>query len=367
MGATTLGDWAASSIPEESAFRKNRGTIVTVKSRSTVWTAASLVLIVLGGVVTPVAITAFWARGLLTSSDTFVATFAPLAKDPEVQTFLATELTDTITSSLDLPSVTGEIVDGIVELGTSARATAALRVLQGSVTAVLEGLIFTSVEKFVRSDGFATIWRESLRITHTGLVGALSGREDAVFVVGDDSTLGVNVRPVLERLKVALVGEGLTFAAELPVTNTVIVIARSDALPAAMSAYAIAVAIGLWIPVLALVLLAGGVLLGNRRIVALRWAATAAAIGTGLLLLLEAAGRWVFIAIAPPVGLPGPVATTMYDQVLSGVGNLTAIVFGLGLITATVAWVYGPGATPTAIREWFSSRLSRSTTADAIQ
>jgi hypothetical protein len=320
-----------------------------------------------GGAVAPVAITSAWARGLLTSSDTFVATFAPLARDPDVQEFLTDQLSETVTSSLNLPELTGEVLDGIVELGTSDRATAALTVVQGAVVAALEGVIHNSVNTFVDSDAFATVWAESLRITHTGLVNTLSGQESAIFVIGDDSTLGVNVRPVLERLKIAFVGEGLIFAANVPVVDSVIVITTSDALPVATRVYAIAIATGLWLPILAFALLVAGVLLAPRRLLAARWAAIAVVIGAAILLALEAAGRWVFVAFAPPAGLSEPVATTIYDHVLRGVSDLTVAVLIIAVVTATIAWLSGPTHVPVAVRSWVSAMLPRSVASDAIQ
>ena len=55
------------------------------RSRGRGWTVLAVVLIVLGCVMAPLAVVGGWAKSTLTDTDNFVATYAPLAHDPEVQ------------------------------------------------------------------------------------------------------------------------------------------------------------------------------------------------------------------------------------------------------------------------------------------
>ena len=61
----------ASAVPDEKASSR--------RSRGRWWTVLAAVLIVLGCLMAPLAVVSGWAKSTLTDTDTFVATYAPLA------------------------------------------------------------------------------------------------------------------------------------------------------------------------------------------------------------------------------------------------------------------------------------------------
>ena len=63
-------------------------------------------LIVLGCVMAPLAVVGGWAKSTLTDTDAFVATYAPLAHDPEVQAFVIDQATAEINEKLNLEQLT---------------------------------------------------------------------------------------------------------------------------------------------------------------------------------------------------------------------------------------------------------------------
>ena len=74
-----------------------------------IWTLASVALISIGALLAPAAVIANWTRIELTNTDEFVATFSPLAKDPEVQAFVIAQTTTAIKNNVDIPGLTAEL------------------------------------------------------------------------------------------------------------------------------------------------------------------------------------------------------------------------------------------------------------------
>ena len=65
----------ASAVPDEKGPSR--------RSRGRGWTVLAAVLIVLGCLMAPLAVVSSWAKATLTDTDAFVATYAPLAHNPE--------------------------------------------------------------------------------------------------------------------------------------------------------------------------------------------------------------------------------------------------------------------------------------------
>ena len=76
------------------------------------------VLIVLGCLMAPLAVVSGWAKSTLTDTDTFVATYAPLARNPEVQGFVVDQATAAINQNVDIEQYIADVIDGIKALGT---------------------------------------------------------------------------------------------------------------------------------------------------------------------------------------------------------------------------------------------------------
>ena len=68
----------------------------------------------MASVLVPVSIVTAWGRAQLVEEDTFVATLAPLASDPAVQTMIIDETTAAITDQVDFAAITSTAIDGIV-------------------------------------------------------------------------------------------------------------------------------------------------------------------------------------------------------------------------------------------------------------
>jgi hypothetical protein len=328
---------------------------VRAHSRSWAWTLLATVLIVIGSLLAPVAVVASWAKVQLTDTQSFVDTYAPLAEDPSVQAYITSQTVKVIQDNVDIPEVTSQVIDGITELGTGPVATKALEALKGPLAQGIVSLIQSTVSNFVASDAFAQVWEEALRATHTQLVATMQNDPKAAIAIGADGSVGVQLAPIIERVKQLLVDKGITFAAQIPTVDRTITIAQNSSIPTIQLFYGVAVAAGAWLPWIALVFLALGVVVARRRALALVWAAVALALAMAVVVAGIAIGRLVFVGSVSPSLLPAGLAGTIYRTVTTAMQDTGVAVLVLAIVVAVVAWYSGPFAVSRKLRGFFGS------------
>ncbi|MBW8870990.1 MAG: hypothetical protein JF618_02035 [Leifsonia sp.] len=358
-----------SELEAENAVLRERIPDVTVdgvdepaapvrKKRSWAWTLLATVLIVLGSILAPVAVVASWAKVQLTDTDSFVATYAPLAHNPGVQAFVTNEALKAVQEHVDVNQVTSQVVDGITGLGTGPVATKALEALKAPLAEGIVSLMRSTVQRFVASDAFAQIWQQALRTSHDQLIATMQNNPKAAVTVGADGSVGIQLAPIIARVKQLLVDQGLTFAERIPTVNRTVTIAQSSSIPTLQVVYGLAVGAGVWLPWVALGLLALGVLVARRRALALVWAAVALGLGMGLVLAAIGIGRVVFIASASPSLIPSNLARTLFGTVTTAMIDTAVAVLVLAVVVALVAWYSGPFGVSRRLRGFFGSGVT---------
>ena len=193
------------------------------------------VLIVLGCLMAPMAVVSGWAKTTLTDTDTFVATYAPLARDPEVQNFVIDQAAAAINQNINIEQLTSDVLDGIKALGTRPAASAALDALKGPATQGVQTVIRNGITEFVTSDAFAQTWERALRLSHTQLLATMRNDPQALIVAQSDGTIGIQLGPIVEDVKAALLARGLSIASRIPPVDRTIPIAQSDQIPTVQS------------------------------------------------------------------------------------------------------------------------------------
>ncbi|MFF2275404.1 hypothetical protein [Agromyces sp. NPDC058126] len=336
----------APAVPAAAEKRRGRGRGRTV---------AAVVLVVIGLLLAPVAVVAAWARLELVDTDRFVATFAPLAEDPEVQEYVSDQVTAAIERQVDIPQLTADLFDGLRALDLPPRAADALGLLEAPATQGLQSLVADVVDRLVASDAFADIWRTALQTTHTQFVAAVQGDPDAMLEIGGDGTLSVQIGPIIEAVKERLSERGVGFADAIPVVEQSIVVAQGDAFVLVSTLYSLAVGIGTWLPWVALAFLVAGVLVAKRRSKAFVWTAGGFAFVMALLAAGFEIGKIVFIATISPSIIPGGAAEVIYAQLTEAMRSTTVALLVLGLFAALIAWVAGPWAPARSLRGFAGS------------
>lgn len=318
------------------------------------WRAALVVLLLaLATVLSPAAVVAGWARIQLTSADTFVDTFAPLADDPNVQAMVTDQAVAAINNAVDIPSLTNDVFTGLDQLNLPPRAASALKLLETPVTEGIQSFIGSSVSNVVASSAFRDLWRQGLVTAHdglTGLQGDLAGPNRAV-TVSDTGEIGVQLQPIIAAVKARLVARGVGFASNIPDINKVIVVAKTDAVPKIRTAYALTVGVGTWLPFVVLALFIGAVLAAIQRRRAVVVAAVCLAAAMLVTALALGLGRiFVTNAVSPDL-IPAAAADAIYTQSLTLLRSTVLAIGALAVFVAVAAWFAGPRGQAARLRQ----------------
>ncbi|GAA1510370.1 hypothetical protein BJ978_000103 [Agromyces terreus] len=317
--------------------------------------AVATILVLVGAILAPVAVLGGWAKNQLVDTDTFVATFAPIAEDPAVQAYVSDEATAAIIDAANIESLTSSVFDGISELGLPPKAEQALQLLEGPAAQGIESLIGQIVNRFVTSDAFGEIFEQALRTTHTQTIAALQGDPDAALHITDSGEIGIQLGPIIEAVKERLVDAGVGFASSIPAIDKTIVVAKSESLATVQLAYGLAVSAGTWLPWVALAFLIGGILVAPRRRTAIIWTASTLAVVLAILASGFGIGRLYFIGSVSPGIVPTGAAEVIYDQIVDRMFATTIALVVFAVIVALFAWMSGPGALPTRLRGFADS------------
>ncbi|APH44659.1 hypothetical protein BMW26_06575 [Microbacterium sp. 1.5R] len=338
--------------------RENDELRTPKKRRFRAKSVVGAILLVLAVVLAPVAAMGTWARLQLVDTERFVATFAPLASDPDVQDFVADQVTTAIDEQVDISAVVGEVFDGIRSLGLPPRADTAISLLEGPAANGAISLIDGVVRDVVRSDQFADIWTQSLRFTHERATAIIQNAPGTAVQLGDDGAVTIELGVVIDRVKEAMSERGIGLADVIPEIDRSIPIAQADALALVRTVYQVADIGGFWLPWLVLGLFVAGVLLMRDRPRALFWSSAGFALVFLLLTAGMGIGRGVFIRAVSPSIMSAAAATALFEQLTSLLAGTIAALALVGVLIAIWAWLAGSGRTAVAFRGLLESGFS---------
>jgi hypothetical protein len=308
--------------------------------RSTV----SATLIILAIVLAPLSVVSVWASNQISDTDRYVATMAPIGQDPAVQAALTDEITTAIMEKLQVEEVARQLLTTLASGDRVPPSIAALAPgLAVPLTDGIQSFVHDEVAKFISSPEFETVWNEVNRTAHEQVVKLLSGDQSgAISAQGDQITL--NLGPIIERVKEQLVNNGFTIAQNLPAIDRTFVLAENSSISDMQLAYRTLNTLGVWLPVLALVLLVIGIALaGDRRRATMRgsFGIVASVVVLGALLTFAR----VYYVESTPAGIltsdgAGGVFDTMVRFLRSGLRYVGVLFLVIGL----AAFVTGPSA-----------------------
>ena len=265
----------------------------------------AFLLLLVGVVLVPVATAGRWAYDVVVPADGFVATVAPLATDP---------------------AVTGEVEDRLV-----TATTRQIQVSTGGGGALVEPLVRLAVQRAVGDPAFARLWRTLTRDVHTQLIDVLTSSGRA------DSDIALRLAPLSDAVRQELVRADVPFAARLPTVAATVPLLPADQPARARGAFALLEEWGPVLPLVALLVIALGLLVAPRRASALGFTSLAVLIETGALACALLGARLVSPDAA---SLPAPVAHAMFDTLVSGLWRdllVVAVVAALLLLASLVA------------------------------
>jgi hypothetical protein len=134
---------------------------------------------------------ALWSDSLVFNTDKWVATVAPVAKDPAVRHSVSTFVADKTIEVADLQN----------RIANALPSDAA--VLAQPLTQTLRDFLIKEIDKFLATPTAQTIWVDVNRIAHQQLITALQDKNRHVSVNENDVTL--NLLPLIGVIVIVLV------------------------------------------------------------------------------------------------------------------------------------------------------------------
>ncbi|MFH9728241.1 hypothetical protein ACH4M4_35535 [Streptomyces sp. NPDC017254] len=314
------------------------------------------VLIVIGCLLVPLGIVSAWTADIVGDTDRYVSTVAPLASDEDVQAAVANRVTAAVMEHIDLE----DLLEGVAPDQRPLLAKALGR-LGGSLESAVSSFVRDKTQEVVASDGFETIWTEANRAIHTSLVRALTGSDEGAVQINND-TVTVDLAPVIERVKQRLVDSGLTVAAKIPEIHTDFTIVKSEDIGKVKTGFRLLQIMGLWLPVIAVLLVAAGVLLSVHR----RRTLIASALGVAVAALFLGVCLTVFRTVylnALPDTVSQAAAASVYDALIHFLRTTVRMVVVLGVVLAVAAWLVGPSRPAVVTRRMWNSGITATRTA----
>jgi len=307
--------------------------------------AGAIVLLALGLVLTPVAGIAIWARNAVFDTDKYVATVAPLARDPAIQDAIAARITTEVFRAVDVD----ELVDRSVAFLAEQGAPEQVALLADPVKKGLRSFATDQVRTVVRSEQFARAWDEANRVAHQGLVAALTGEGSGGITVSGE-TVSVNLGAFIAAIRPQLAEAGFPLADRIPQVNVSFTILESEQLPRIQRAARALDTLVVPLALTTVALLVLGVLVAPDR----RRMLLAAGLGiTGAMVVLLAvltATREFYLNHLPAGTQSVDAAAVIWDTMLRFLVSGARNGIWVGLVIAVVAWLAGPAGPAVTLR-----------------
>jgi hypothetical protein len=313
-------------------------------------------MIVVACVLAPLSVVAIWTRNQVTNTDRYVATVAPLADDPAIQNAVADQITAQVFTYIDVQALTNQAVDALAERGLTPALADQLRALAVPIAAGVQNFTRSQVGKVVESDAFADAWVQANRVAHEQLVAALTGEGGGSVTVEND-TVSLNLAVFIETVKQRLVDSGFSVAARIPTVDASFVLFQSKDITRVRSGFNLLNTLGVWLPVIAIVLLVLGVYVAKDHRRALVGAALGVAVSMVVLALALTVFRSIYLDAVPAAVLPHDAAAVLYDTIVRFLRLGLRTVLVLGLVVAAGAFLSGQSVTAVRTRQGLSNAI----------
>jgi hypothetical protein len=318
-------------------------------------TPVSIVLIVLGCVLAPVAVLGVWAGNEVSDTGRWVATVQPLINDPAIQNYLTDRITNTVVSEINLSGNINQAAAQLNDKGLT-RISSLLTTFGPQIVSSVTGFIHSTVHTVITSQQVARIWTQVNTIAHQALVKVLSGQGGGAISTSNGQ-ITLNLGPIIAVVKQDLVQHGFSLASSIPPVSPTLALFQAKDLGKAQALYRLIKALKIVLPILALLLLAAGVYLARGR----RRALIGAGLGVAASMLVLAIGlliaRSIYLNSVPSSVLPADAAAAAFDAMVYFIKVGLRVVLAVGLVVALGAFITGPSRTAIQTRSGLKSGL----------
>jgi hypothetical protein len=326
----------------------------TKRRRHFSWrTPVSIVLIVLGCILGPVAVLGVWAGNEVSDTGRWVATVEPLIHDPAIQNVLTDKITDQITSRLNLNGTISQATTQLNDRGLT-RISSLLTTFGPQISSAVTGFIHSTVHTVVSSPAAAKIWVQVNTTAHQAVVKVLSGQGNGAISTSNGQ-ITLSLGPFIAVVKQDLIEHGFSLASNIPPISPTVALFQAKDLSKAQAGYRLIKTLKIVLPILALALLAAGVYVARKR----RRALIGATLGLAASMLVLAIGlliaRTIYLNSVPPSVLPGDAAGAAFDAMVYFIKVGLRVVLAVALVIAIGAFITGPSHTAIQTRSALKS------------
>lgn len=311
------------------------------------------VLVVVAGILVPLAMVAFWGQRSITDTERWVTTVAPLAQDQAIRDQVANAATEAILKQIDDNTVIDDFLNGL-----PPRAQEALKT---PIEAAINGLVSQVVTKVVNSPKFQELWINANRTLQSQIIGALSGDESGAVKLENDEIV-LDVGTVIEAAKDELVKKGVTALENRPVppaADRQIVLMKGDQVKQAQLIYALTIPLArLLLPLVAVLFLAA-VAISTRRARVVMGAGVAMAIGLGALSIGLTYAREAISNSFTGTAFQS-VVEIFYVTLTRYLSTAISAGLTVGIVIAILGWYGGRSRPATAVRQAIGGGLRSS-------
>ena len=313
-------------------------------------------LIVLGCVLAPIAVVGVWAGNEVSDTGRYVATVEPLIHDPAIQNALTDRITNEIISQLNLTGIVNQASSQLQSRGLT-RISSLLTTFGPQITSAVTGFVHSTVHTVIASQAMATAWVQVNTVAHSAVVKLLSGQGNGPITTSNGQIV-LNLGPLIAVAKQDLVAHGFKLASNIPPVTPTLALFQAKDLGKAQALYRLITTLKIVLPILVLVLLAGGVFTARGR----RRALTVAGLGLAASMVVLAIGlliaRTIYLNSVPSNVLPADAASAAYDALVHFLKEGLRVVLAVGLVIAIGAFFTGPSRAAVRTRAALGSGIT---------
>ncbi|MGW6472989.1 hypothetical protein [Streptomyces nigra] len=341
--------------PEEAAAYERLRHASTQRHRKARYAGSSLLLLITLLLSVP-AVVAAWTADTVSDTDRYVDTVAPLASEPAVQDVVTDRLTARVVANVDVDAVTRELGKVLADAGAPPAIVDRTDALAGPLKAAVTDVVHGIINRVVTSGTFEEVWVDANRRAHAAVVGMLTG-DDSGAVRAEGDSIKLDVGPLIDDVKQRLVAQGFDKASAIPAPDAQITLFQTDKLNEAQDALRLLDVMGVWLPVITIVLAALTVWIAPAHRVMLLITASGIAVMMIVLLVGLAVARRIYLDSVPTSVLPTDAAAAIYDTFVRFLRDSTRTLLVVAVITALAAYLFGPSR----VARWVRGQSARGT------
>ncbi|MDO8736861.1 MAG: hypothetical protein Q7K29_07230 [Thermoleophilia bacterium] len=300
---------------------------ITPKQRNII----AITLVVLGCIVGTLSVAIVWLNRVVLDTDKYVATVAPLSEDAAIKDAVANRLTNELFTRTDAEQLAKEALPDKVDF------------LAAPIVGATEGYVNEQVRKLLDSAEFSKMWADSNREAHKFMIKLLTGEGGTVSTEG--GKINLDLGGITEIVKARLADRGINLfeKVDLGVGDIQLTIFEYENITTIQSALGTLNKLANWLPLIALVMLAGAIWASNSRTEALLLIGIGLATGMVMLLVAVAVSRGYYLDAAKAGGkVDVPAATSFFDIIMESLKTAVRRMFAFSIVLVIAGLIFGP-------------------------